>query len=79
MGLGRWCHNTSTCGALQVRADCAPEMLSDFLISDTADEADENAISLYNQVDEEAALLEEVSAYACDGRLRFSHWQSVGR
>jgi hypothetical protein len=39
-------------------------MLQDFLASDTADEAEEATVSLYNQEDEEAALLEEVRALA---------------
>lgn len=50
----------NTRARLQVRSDCSPETLQEFLASDTADEAEETAISLYNQEDEEAALLEEV-------------------
>lgn len=68
-----WCHapNVRSWGqhicvtlvikvALQVRSDCAPQTLQEFLTSDTADEADFTALSLYSQEDEEAALLEEV-------------------
>ena len=54
---------------MQVRSDCSPETLQEFLASDTADEAEETAISLYNQEDEEAALLEEV----CRTRHRPKH------
>lgn len=45
---------------LQVRSDCAPRALLDYLTSDTAEEAEEEAISISSREDEEAALLQEV-------------------
>lgn len=43
-----------------MRSDCAPQILQEFLSSETADEADNTAVSLYSQEDEETALLDEV-------------------
>lgn len=50
---------------MQVRSDCAPQTLQEFLTSDTADEADSTAMSLYSQEDEESSLLEEARPGCC--------------
>ena len=45
---------------VQIRSDCAPQLLQEFLISETADEADEAATNVKGQKDEEEQLLLEV-------------------
>lgn len=50
----------STSSVLQIRSDCAPQLMQQFLVSETADEADEAAHSVKGQKDEEESLLEQV-------------------